>query len=123
MKRSELTLTGETYRITPKAWGEPCLMIDEGEVSEMMTETFGEECDPDSDPFDKPENVEIATDEQGNYFALSIQYEGTSWGRKTGEIFGANLYMPIADPNKPENGCCKLLGSWETFDDEDEIED
>ena len=124
MKRSELTMTGETYRLTPANWGETYIMVDEDAVSKMMSETFGEECDPDDDPNNKPETVEIATDGQGNFYAILEPYEATSWGRKTGEVFNENMFRKCQNPAETgDDGTAEIYGqTWDIFDDEDDAE-
>lgn len=124
MKRSELKMTGETYRTTPTAWGESYVMVDEDAVSEMMAESFGEPCDPDSDPNDRPETVQIAVDNHGNHYAILEPYEATSWGRKTGEIYNENMFRKISNPAEATDGTAEFLdNAWDTFDCEDEAEE
>lgn len=120
MKRSELTMTGESYRLTPANWGETYIMVDEDAVSEMMAETFGEECDPDSDPNNKPQTVEIATDADGNFYAILEPYQD----RRSKRWYNENLYMRCQNPAEyGEDGAAEIYGQiWDTFDDEDDAE-
>ena len=123
MKRSELTMTGETYRMTPYKWGEQSIMVDEDAVAKSTAEAFEipvEQCDPDSDPNDRPESVDIARDAEGNYYAILHPYEKTSWGHKTGEMANENMYKLCQNPAEAVHGSAELYGmSWEIFDDEE----
>jgi hypothetical protein len=124
MKRSELKLTGETYRLTPSKWGETYIMVDEDEVSRVTAEAFDipiDDCDPDNDPNDRPESVDIATGPDGKYYAILHPYEATSWGHKTGEIHNKNLYRECQNPAEAVDGGSELYGqTWELFDDEED---
>jgi len=114
MKKSELKIVDQ-MRITPIGWGEPYVMVDET----LATESFDETVDPDDDPNDLPETVDIATDKDDNYYAVAIPYEGTSWGHKTGEMHNENLYKPIENPNECSDGLAAFLDNhWLLFDDE-----
>ena len=115
MKRSELTMTGETYRLTPTHWGETSIMVDEDAVAEITAEAFDipvEECDPDSDPNDTPETVDIAKNDDGNFYAILHPF------RAGGKWHNENLYRPCDDPGEPDNGSVSIHGKWMTFDDE-----
>ena len=121
MKRSELKLTGETYRLTPTSWGDTCIMVDEDAAAEATAEAFGlESCDPDDDPNDKPESVEIATDAEGNYYAVLVPtVVRSSYGKET---INENLYRPCQNPAEVDQyGTVCIYGrTWDRFDDEDE---
>jgi hypothetical protein len=119
MKRSELKMTGETYRMTPANWGDSAIMIDEDAASEAMAECFGEPCDPDSDESNKPENVEIAIDTDGNFFAILEPY----WDRQSKQWHNENLYLKCQNPADAANGTAEIYWQkWEMFDDEDTAE-
>ena len=119
MKKSELKIVDQ-LRLTPKGWGEPYVMVDEAMAIQTISDSFEtESIDPDDDPNDLPKTVDLATDNDGNYYIISIPYEGTSWGHKTGEIHNENLYMPIEDPNECTQGLAEFLANqWSLFDDE-----
>ncbi len=123
MKRSELTLTGETYRLTPDSytgWGnESVLMIDEDLVEKTAQAASDDELPGlDDDPNDKPETVEMATDETGKYYAILPQYTSLSGGRKK---WTHDMYRQCQNPADVDtDGTIEMYGSWESFDDEDD---
>jgi len=118
MKRSELKMTGDTFRLTPAKWGETCIMVDEDAVSEAMTESFGEPCDPDDDDFDKPETVEIATDTDGNFYAILEPYRS-----RDGIWHNENMFRKCQNPADASDGAAELYDrTWDTFDDKDDAE-
>lgn len=119
MKRSELKLTGETYNLTPANWGDEAIIVDEDAAVAAMAECFGvEEEDVDTNYSDE---VEIATDDEGNFYAILVPYEGTSWGHKTGEVFNQNMYRKCQNPDDANCGTIEIYGqTWETFDGEDD---
>lgn len=118
MKRSELKLTGEKYRLTPDSWGENFIMVDEDEIQRETAEAFSlpvDECDPDADPNNRPDSVEIATDAVGNFYAILVPFT-TSDGR----VHNDNMYRPCDDPTNATRGSASLYGNtWEIFDEEE----
>jgi hypothetical protein len=122
MKKSELILTGDTYRTTPVSWGEEYIMVDEVAAASCMDESFDDgPHDPDADPNDTPDTVDIAVDARGNYYAILHPYEETSWGHKTGEMFNENMYRPCQNPETVDSDGVAVFytGRWEIFDDEE----
>jgi len=124
MKRSELIMTGEIYRLTPYNWGETSIMIDEDAVAQCYADAAGvsvDEFDPDGDQNNKPESVEIATDGDGNFYAILEPFEKTSWGHKTGEMCNENMYMKCQDPSEVDDDGAVLLYSnkWQIFDEDE----
>ena len=68
-----MKMTGDSFRLTPEGWGEQYIMYDEDEALDTIRETFPE-ADLD-DQFDRPCDVEIAVDENGQHYALNILYD------------------------------------------------
>ncbi len=122
MKRSELTIIGE-YRLTPDNWGDTSVMIDEDAVIEATADAFGinvDECDPDADPNNKPETVDLAVDVNGNHYVILRPFPAISWGHKTGEMYNENMYRPCEKLSDVSQGSLAIFGnSWQIFDDED----
>ena len=122
MKKSELTLTGETYRLTPDNWGDSSIMVDENAISESTANVFDidiSECDPNENG--KLDSVDIAIDKDGKFYALLHPYEATSWGHKTGIMHNENMYRECANPANTTFGAASLYGdTWEIFDEEED---
>jgi len=111
MKKSELTLTGETYRETPAGWGETYLMVDEDAAEACMAKCFGEDFIGLEDENDKPGLwVEIATDAEGRFYGI---YEEEA---DDGYHFSEN-------PAEAEDGIIFIGSEFHFFDDEDELDE
>lgn len=117
MKRSELQLTGDRYSLTPDTWGEEYIIVDDAAASAAMRESFGDEFEDDGK---RGGTVEIATDSDGNYYAILEPYEATSWGHKTGDIFNQNMFRRCQNPADVTDGLAEIYGeTWDIFDDEE----
>jgi len=121
MKKSELTIvTGERHRLTPYAWGDRSIMVDEDAVTESTREAFGldEAPDPDSDQNDKPEWVQVYRDANGQHYAVTDADVRRDAYRKT-EI--PEYWAKCDDPTQPDQyGSVWVAQSWSSFDDEEE---
>jgi hypothetical protein len=119
MKKSELTLTGETYRLTPDSWGDTNIMVDEDAVIAATADAFNipvDECDPDADENDKPDTCEIATDAEGNFFAIIQNKIVLGYGKYE----DVEMARPCENPADATFGAALVFGRWEQFDDEDD---
>ena len=109
MKKSELKIIGD-YRLSPDAWGDQYIMIDEQECSAELAEVFKipvEQCDPDRHENSHPEHVQLAVDSNGNHFVLG-----------TGANDGA--FRPCESLSDARRGSIGFTScSWEKFDEED----
>lgn len=115
MKRSELTTTGKTYRLTPDNWGDNSIMVDETAAITFMEKSLGCPCDPDADENNKPETVEIFTNSDGNLFAILEPFT------RNGETHNNNMFKPCDDPALADNGLAGIYGSfWLIFEEEEE---
>ena len=119
MKRSELKLTGELYRLTPPQWGEETIMIDEDKIAEEMQKCFDLETVPDPEENGKLETIELAIAD-GKYYAVLEPSEETYGGHKTGVIYNQNMYRECENPADAVNGAICIYGCWKIFDDEEE---
>ena len=117
MKKSELKITGDSYRTTPTSWGDTSIMIDEDAAVENMRECGFEVESPDDDENDRP--IEIAVDSDGVFYAIQPAWEKTSWGRSTGET-NPELYIQCENPAEASNGLICVFGTWHEFDDDDD---
>ena len=121
MKRSELKTIGN-YRLTPASWGsESYIMIDEDVAADAMKGSFNmdEAPNPDENENDKPEPVEIVTDDKGNFFAITDPiYERSYSGKKS--MIQDYMYSKCQNPDEARDGTVELYGNWKTFDDEEE---
>lgn len=120
MKRSDLTLTNENYRLTPDVWGDNCIMIDEDLVIEKFAEGFGESIEAMEeildDPNTKPDSVEIATDDDGNYYIILEPFRSND-----GKWHNTDLYRPCQNPENAIDGAAEIYSNkWEHFDDEED---
>ncbi len=109
MKRSELTFTGDYYRLTPDTWGDTSVMIDESEAQLKASEMFGcsiSEAHPDKDPNNPPREIEIATDKEGNFYAVE---EKSNW------------FYKCEDPEKC--GAFSYCWNYQEFEEEEQEEE
>jgi len=113
MLRSELTLTGEIYRLTPDCWGNTSVMVDEDAVSRSTAEAFGiGSADPDADPNSRPESVEIARDANGNFYAILVPFA------QNGVEYNTGMFKSCGDPATATDGSVMLYGTgWQAFED------
>jgi len=119
MKRSELKLTGETYNLTPDCWGVESIIIDGPAAITLKAECF--DVNEDDVDTDYSGEVEIATDDEGNFYAILVPFEGRNCGHKTGKIYNQNMYRGCQNPTGANCGTIEIYGqTWETFDDEDD---
>lgn len=112
MKKSELTIIGE-YRLAPEAWGnETMVMIDEKKAQKAMADCFGcslPKCDPDGYENDIPKWIELARDNNNNYYVV---YSGIN----------DQLFQLCEDiPKSNATGMLRTLGYCEPFEDETTI--
>lgn len=119
MKKSEIRLTGDSYRTTPTSWGDTCIMVNEDMAVESMRESGFEVESPDGDENDRPLEVEIAVDEDGIFYAIQPAWEETSWGRRTG-VINPELFIRCENPADTIDGMIGTYGSWHEFDGEED---
>lgn len=109
MKRSDLTMTGQSFNLSPDEWGEKSIILDNAAYLAEIRECF------DDSEIEEPENlqaVEIATDREGNFFAVLVP-ETTRQG-----VINDDLFASCGNPNEEGAGCW-LAFRWEHFEDED----
>lgn len=120
MKRSELKFTGEQFDLTPDSYGETAIITDEILACVEIAQLFGID-EYDFDDESRRDEVELATDSDGNYYAVLVPFEQTSWGHRTGIWNNKNLFKKCANPSDAKNGLLEISsGKWEMFDDESE---
>jgi hypothetical protein len=121
LKRSELVNKLGNYRLSPSNFGNTCIMINEEEYEEAVADSFDMEpgeVDVDSDPNDRPQDVEIWEDAEGNCYGVVEEHTSPGYGRppkKTGE-----KYLECDHPNDATYGGLLFDGRLKSFDDEDE---
>ena len=118
MKRSELKMTGDIYRLTPDNWGDTSIMVDEDECIESTADAFSisvDECDPDDPENGELVKVEIATDSNGDFYAVH-QPQFLRGGR----VINDDIFRKCQNPEDATQGIALLYGNfWEHFEEED----
>jgi hypothetical protein len=120
MKRSELKTTGETYRMTPDGWGnESYIMIDEDLAAKAAQEAFNLDEPPDPDEGQRPQDVEVFTDDNGKFFAvIDPIYDRDYDGKK--RMVQDYMYTECQNPLEARDGTAEMYGEWQLFDDEED---
>ena len=114
MKRSELTSTGESYRVLNTRETE-MIMTDEDEVVRHMRE--GYDTEDEEYNFDKSDidEVEIFTDRQGQFYAILEPFTDSHG------CHNENHYKRCENPTDAYDGSFLYLEQhWNIFEDEDE---
>jgi hypothetical protein len=99
MKKSEIELTGDVYRLTPANLGCDTFITNVSLFSE--------------DYSDEIELVNIAKTKDGEFYALLDQYESLGYGRRK-QV--GTVCRPCQAPRTIQNGVGDLYGKWERLE-------
>ena len=96
MKKKDLTFTGETFFLTPAEWGETYFITDMDDAIETMQESFDDVTIPS-----QMDKIEIATDSDGQFYAVNTE---------------AELYRKCQNPVEVIDGLGEIYGKSEMFE-------
>ena len=103
MTKSELVFTGNCYNLSAPDCGEEYVVVDYDKALKLMKDSFGDDVDNILG-----DDVEIATDNDGNFYAVAEPQSN-----------GLQFFVKIENPDNATEGVAELLSKWEFFDEEE----